>query len=222
MKFKEIIQEMKESQDPNVLVFLKDVEKIRRLSGKQQTELFSRLDQQSVTDMLVKSYIPTIVRIAYANSHLTSKMSFLDLVNEGVIGIYKCMKKHNRDGLLSNRLIRASIINSIKKQVCKKDCPYTVCRFDENDPRLYQNLNRMWTSYSTKVRMPEPVIEKGKWARNEHGIRVRRCSASCIHKDLTRAVSKRYCMVNEKYVEPLHVCESWEMNEQMKRAGLVR
>jgi hypothetical protein len=28
--------------------------------------------------------------------------------------------------------------------------------------------------------------------------------------------------MNREYIEPLHVCDSWEMNDQMKMAGLVR
>lgn len=222
MKYKKIIQELKESQDPNVLVFLNDVGNIRRLSRKQQKDILARLHEPGITDILVKSFIPTIVRIAYANSRLTSSLSFLDLVNEGVIGIYKCMNTHKNDGKLSNRNIRATIINAIKKQVCKKECPFTVCRFNENDPRLYQDISRMWGSYNKKVKLPEPVVDKFKWVRNDYGIKVKRCCASCIHKDLTRAVSKRYCKMNGEYIEPLHVCDSWEMNEQMKMAGLVR
>ena len=222
MKYKKIIQELRESQDPNVLVFLNDVGNIRRLSRKQQKDILARLHEPGITDILVKSFIPTIVRIAYANSRLTSSLSFLDLVNEGVIGIYRCMNMHKNDGKLTNRNIRATIISAIKKHVCKKECPFTVCRFNENDPRLYQDISRMWGSYNKKVKLPEPVVDKFKWVRNEYGIKVKRCCASCIHKDLTRAVSKRYCKMNGECIEPLHVCESWEMNEQTKMAGLVR
>ena len=58
--------------------------------------------------------------------------------------------------------------------------------------------------------------------RLHQGIRVKKCCASCAHKDLTRALSKRYCSICGKSVEPIDVCESWEMSDQMKIAGLLR
>ncbi len=154
-------------------------------------------------------------------------MSFLDLVEEGVIGAYKCLNKYKKDGAVSDKTVRATIIGTIKKMVCKKECPFTVCRFNENDPRLYQDINKYWGSYNTKTAAPgakqgRPLVNRIQWARNEQGIRVKKCCASCAHKDLTRAVSKRYCSICGKSVDPLDVCESWEMSDQMKVAGLLQ
>ena len=59
------------------------------------------------------------------------------------------------------------------------------------------------------------------FVNNDYGVKVRQCCASCAHKDLTRAVSKRYCTVYEQYVKPKHVCNCWEMSEQMKAAGKI-
>ena len=64
-------------------------------------------------------------------------------------------------------------------------------------------------------------VDRFKWARNGQGIRVKMCCASCAHKDLTRAVTKRYCSITGQCVDPLNVCEKWEMSEQMKIAGLL-
>ena len=223
MKYKEIIQELRESQDLNVQIFLNDVDKITKLSQKEKKSLLTKLQNPGVIDTLVKNYIPTIIRIAYANSLLMNSVSFLDLVEEGVIGAYKCLNKYKKDGAVSDKTVRATIIGTIKKMVCKKECPFTVCRFNENDPRLYQDINRYWGSYNTKTAAPGAKPDnRFQWVRNEQGIRVKKCCASCAHKDLTRALSKRYCSICGKNVDPIDVCESWEMSDQMKVAGLLQ
>ena len=56
--------------------------------------------------------------------------------------------------------------------------------------------------------------------RNQHGIEVRECCASCRHKDLTRLISSRFCLQHLKSVKPREWCEQWEMSEQMQAAGL--
>ena len=202
MKYKQIVQELRESQDMNVQLFLLDAEKIIKLPRKVKKGMLSQLQNPGVIDTLVKNYIPTIIRIAYANSLLMNSVS------------------------VSDKVVRAMIIGTIKRLVCKKECPFSVCQFDENDPRLYQT-NKMYGSYNTKTAMPEmkkenPQVDRFEWARNEQGIRVKKCCASCAHKDLTRAVTKRYCSISGNCVDPLDVCESWEMSEQMKIAGLLR
>ena len=50
-------------------------------------------------------------------------------------------------------------------------------------------------------------------------IHVRKCCASCAHKDLTRAVSVRYCSVHDKNVKPCDYCKEWRLSEQLKNAG---
>ena len=225
MKYKQIVQELRESQDMNVQLFLLDAEKIIKLPRKVTKGMLSQLQKPGVIDTLVKNYIPTIIRIAYQNSLLMNSVSFLDLVEEGVLGAYKCLNKYKNVGTVSDKVVRAMIIGTIKRLVCKKECPFSVCQFDENDPRLYQ-MNKMYGSYNTKTAMPEMKKEKSQvdrfeWVRNMQGIRVKKCCASCAHKDLTRAVSKRYCSISGNCVDPLNVCESWEMSEQMKIAGLL-
>ena len=56
--------------------------------------------------------------------------------------------------------------------------------------------------------------------RNEHGIEIRECCASCKHKDLTRLLSARFCSLHQKKVKPRECCKQWEMSEQMQAAGL--
>ena len=55
--------------------------------------------------------------------------------------------------------------------------------------------------------------------RNQHGIEIRECCASCKHKDLTRLVLARYCSQHHEKVKPRECCEQWEMSEQMEAAG---
>ena len=225
MQYKKIIQDLKESKDLNVQLFLLDAEKIVKLPSKVKKGMLSQLQNPGVIDTLVKNYIPTIIRIAYPNSLLMNSVSFLDLVEEGVWGACKCLNKYKKEGTVSDKIVRASIIGAIKRLVCKKECPFTVCRFNENDPRLYQ-MNKMYDSYNTKTAMPEmkkksPQVDRFEWVKNEQGIQVKRCCASCAHKDLTRAVTKRYCSISGNCVDPQNVCESWEMSEQMKIAGLL-
>ena len=55
--------------------------------------------------------------------------------------------------------------------------------------------------------------------RNEHGIEIRECCASCKHKDLTRLLSARFCSLHQKKVKPREGCKQWEMSEQMEAAG---
>ena len=60
---------------------------------------------------------------------------------------------------------------------------------------------------------------KRQVTRNQHGIEVKECCASCKHKDLTRLVLARYCSQYHEKVKPRECCEQWEMSEQMEAAG---
>ena len=55
--------------------------------------------------------------------------------------------------------------------------------------------------------------------RNEHGIEIKECCASCRFKDSTRLISARFCTQHHKSVKPRECCEQWEMSEQMQAAG---
>lgn len=60
---------------------------------------------------------------------------------------------------------------------------------------------------------------KRQVTRNQHGIEVKKCCASCKHKDLTRLVLARYCSQHHEKVKPRECCEQWEISEQMQAAG---
>ena len=58
--------------------------------------------------------------------------------------------------------------------------------------------------------------------RNEHGIEIKECCASCRFKDSTRLISARFCTQHHKSVKPRGHCKQWEMSEQMEAAGSGR
>ena len=60
---------------------------------------------------------------------------------------------------------------------------------------------------------------KHQVTKNQHGIEVKKCCASCKHKDLTRLVLARYCSQHHEKVKPRECCKQWEISEQMQAAG---
>ena len=49
MKYKQIVQELRESQDLNVQIFLNDVDKITKLSQKEKKSLLTKLQNPGRT-----------------------------------------------------------------------------------------------------------------------------------------------------------------------------
>ena len=58
--------------------------------------------------------------------------------------------------------------------------------------------------------------------RNRFGLQVKMCCASCQFKDLTRASSQRWCNNQEKSVKSSSLCGLWQMNQQLKMAGMSK
>lgn len=59
-------------------------------------------------------------------------------------------------------------------------------------------------------------MERKIFVRNQFGIRVKKCCASCAFKDLTRAVTERYCKEHAKTVNACKVCNSWKMSSLLQ------
>ena len=57
-----------------------------------------------------------------------------------------------------------------------------------------------------------------KSVRNERGVKVRRCCASCQHKEI-EADGTRTCKLMKLKVEQRFKCKKWEMSDGMKNAG---
>ena len=58
--------------------------------------------------------------------------------------------------------------------------------------------------------------------KNVFRIVVKKCCASCTRKDLTRALSARWCEKHEKKVMACDYCNRWRMSRQLRMAGFAR
>ena len=54
--------------------------------------------------------------------------------------------------------------------------------------------------------------------RNEQGIKVRKCCASCQHKCIDND-GVRFCAVESKNVSQKYKCKKWQMSDGLKMAG---
>lgn len=115
MEYKLVIQELKKSRNQNIRAFAKEVEGIKKLTSKERQYYLANLHQAEYISLLVKDYIPYIVKVACANSWKTNVLSVLDLVNEGIVGAYTGLEKSCRDNNNAARLTRAYIQNYISK-----------------------------------------------------------------------------------------------------------
>ena len=115
MRYRLIIQELKRSTDQNVRAFVNDVEGMKRLTSEQRQYYLANLQETESISLLVKDFIPYIVRVAYANSWKSNVLSVLDLVNEGILGAYKGLEKSYRGNKNAVRLTRVYIQNYIHK-----------------------------------------------------------------------------------------------------------
>ena len=123
MKYNHIIQEMKESGDPNVLAFLKDAAKIKRLSKNERDFYLQNRSMPGAVKRLVEGFIPYVIFVAYCNSHKTKTLSVLDLINEGVLGAYKAFEKNLKKGeSLTRRKVNSQIKSNIKYAVLRDYC----------------------------------------------------------------------------------------------------
>ena len=61
-------------------------------------------------------------------------------------------------------------------------------------------------------------MEKIEFVKNMFGTRIRKCCASCKHKEYDRL--KRLCTKGEGYVRPDSLCADWEVSEKLEKAGI--
>ena len=55
--------------------------------------------------------------------------------------------------------------------------------------------------------------------RNAHGVKVKRCCASCQHKCIEKD-GTRFCALMMLKVEQRFKCKQWQMSDGLKNAGL--
>ena len=118
MKYKLIIQEMKESKNKNVRAFVRDVEKLKRMTKKQRDIYLKNRQKPGAVTNLVEGFIPYIIMVAYVHSDKVNTLSVLDLINEGILGAYAAFEKNSKNGEpLTRRRVRSQIKTRIRKAV---------------------------------------------------------------------------------------------------------
>ena len=154
MKYKYIIQELKETGDPNVLAFLKDAERIKRMSKKERDYCLQNRWMYESVKKLVEEFIPFIIMVAYGHQNRTKTLTVLDLINEGIIGAYSAFEKSPIGEVLTKRkvdnLIKWRIRDAVLKDYHKgfANVAYDECLLgvedwkDEND--LIEDINGEW------------------------------------------------------------------------------
>ena len=55
--------------------------------------------------------------------------------------------------------------------------------------------------------------------RNMHGLRIKRCCASCAHELGSRQLTQRRCRKQQRDVNPSDCCDEWKMKEQLWKGG---
>ena len=179
------------------------------MSRNDRQNYMARLHEPGVAEIIVNDYIPTIIRVAYSYSQKTKKLTFLDLVGEGVVGAYKFIERYKYRKGDNSRLLRQYIISAVQRVICKHECPLAFCSFDEEDPQLYKDSATEWALASRQNLKVKDITPS---ERNAYGVRIKRCCASCIYKDMTRATATRYCTKKDHKVNPLDVCDLWKMD----------
>ena len=70
---------------------------------------------------------------------------------------------------------------------------------------------------SSKKEMSD-VVKLPLFPRNQHGIRVRACCASCLLREITHE-GKRICTHHHCRVDALDKCRHWQMAEVLQEIG---
>ena len=62
------------------------------------------------------------------------------------------------------------------------------------------------------------MAKRFKYERNENGINVKVCCASCKFREFEQE-GDRICGRTQKYVVSSHRCKKWELHQQLRNAG---
>ena len=65
-------------------------------------------------------------------------------------------------------------------------------------------------------------MNEREFEENVFGLRVKRCCASCGHKEMSQTEEKRHCLKHKVTVSPSGVCREWIMSEGLKGAGCAK
>ena len=64
------------------------------------------------------------------------------------------------------------------------------------------------------------IVKLPLFPRNQHGIRVRACCASCMFKKVIGG-GNRICTLRRERVESLEKCKYWQMSSALMKAGKI-
>lgn len=81
---------------------------------------------------------------------------------------------------------------------------------------FYQIMKYQLNSSMKEMGGNAKVVKKPLIARNQYGIKVKTCCASCAFKDVSRLRRTRWCMMHRKSVEPSERCKDWVMSEALR------
>ena len=84
-------------------------------------------------------------------------------------------------------------------------------------------IDNSWPSQAAKPSGKLKIIDMTKEiritsVRNAHGVKVKRCCASCQHKCIKRD-GTRFCALKMMVVEQKYKCKQWQMSDGMKNTG---
>lgn len=88
----------------------------------------------------------------------------------------------------------------------------------------YEDMTRMNFRQLAKYQLSSSrkeimnVVKLPLFPRNQYGIRVRTCCASCLLKEITKA-GNRICTLHRCSVEALDKCKYWQMAEVLQEIG---
>ena len=128
MKYKYIVQEMKETGNPNMVAFLNDVERMKRMSKKDRDFCLQNRQYPGAVSKLVAEFVPYVILVAYAYKDRIKTLTVLDLINEGILGAYSAFERSERGEILTKLRVNYLIKTSIRKAV-HRDCDQEFAEF---------------------------------------------------------------------------------------------
>ena len=140
MRYTIVIQELKATGDANMLAFLRDVEKMKRMTKKERDNCLKNRQKPGAVTKLLEGFIPYIIMVAYAYMDKTRTVTLLDLINEGVLGAYAAFERNEKKGeVLTRRRVRSLIKMRIRKTVYDGYKNPEDVGFDEFAPNDFAN-----------------------------------------------------------------------------------
>ena len=171
MKYKVIIQELKESNDKNVRAFVRDMENLKPLTKKERDFYLQNRYNPVAKEKLIADFIPYIIMVAYAHSEKTKNLSVLDLINEGILGAYTAYEKHEKKGeTLTRRRVCEWIKKNIRKAINNANSRnsmdvYNECLIDDHmgEESIIDDVNGKWLrQYLAELIMDQMNKRNGK------------------------------------------------------------